>query len=394
MKPSLDALTMTLYDLGWVAHDGVNPKMKPWTPGRESSLLAQNFDLEDIGVLVPQDATAPDFDTLMAHAINELTRFAAVDVQEHLHDAMLRLEKCLDKFRVHAQTDEEFAGIVEFEQGVDLFKGMKNMLKTGAKTQVEMRARHNHAAHTAAENYLKNCYLGQTEAASFIASAYVPYKQAVKLNNDTKEKKGAEVQGRVITETLLAALQGTREVLDEYLITPADEVIDFGVSQGVSWELLDAVQQVVGKEESEVAVEFLSLEPTGEVSKPRTSEVVFTPDHKRVAAQAKEVLAKAPQHRSVSISGEVIELRRVHDDPDSQRIRLRATVDGKVRNFVAHLGPEDYDKAQRAHKDSVLLNIMGTVLPGGFEEVEKVIVTNAPVGGDKTLPQEPQTGLF
>lgn len=87
-------------------------------------------------------------------------------------------------------------------------------------------------------------------------------------------------------------------------------------------------------------------------------------------------------------------MRRVHDDPDSQRIRLRATVDGKVRNFVAHLGPEDYDKAQRAHKDSVLLNIMGTVLPGGFEEVEKVIVTNAPVGGDKTPPQEPQTGLF
>ena len=394
MKPSLDALTMTLYDLGWVAHSGVNPKMTPWTPSDESNLLAQHVNLEDIGVLVPQDATAPDFDTLMAHAVSELTRFAAVDVQEHLHDATLRLEKCLDKFRVHAQTDEKYAGIVEFEQGVDLFTGMKNMLKTGAKTQVENRARYSQAAHAAAENYLNNCYLGQTEAASFIASAYVPFKKAIKLNNDTQDKKGAEVQGRVITETLLAALQGTREVLDEYLVSPADEVINFGVSQGVSWEMLEAVQQVVGKEESEVSIEFLTLEPTGEVSKPRTSEVVFTPDHKRVATQAKEILDKAPQLRSMSVSGEVIELRRVHDEPDSQRIRLRATVDGKVRNLVAHLGPEDYDKAQRAHKDSVLLNIRGTVLPGGFQEVEKVIVTDAPVGGEKTLPQTPQDGLF
>ena len=394
MKPSLDALTMTLYDLGWVAHNGVNPKMTPWTPGSDSALSSHGLAPEEIGVFVPQDAQAPDFDMLIAHAVNELTRFAAVDVQEHLHDATLRLEKCLDKFRVHAQTGERYAGIVEFEHGVDLFTGMKNMLKTGAKTQVETRAKYSNAAHTAAENYLDICYLGQTEAASFIASAYVPFKKAVKLNNDTKDKKGAEVQGRVITETLLAALQGTREVLDEYLVSPADEVIDFGVSQGVSWEMLEAVQQVVGKEESEVSIEFLTLEPTGEVLKPRTSEVVFTPDHKRVASQAKEVLDKPPQPRSMSISGEVIELRRVHDDPDSQRIRLRATVNGKPRNFVAHLGPEDYDKAQRAHKDSVLLNIRGTVLPGGFQEVEKVIVTNAPVGGEKTLPQTPQDGLF
>lgn len=394
MKPSLDALTMTLYDLGWVAHDGVNPKMKPWTPGSDSVLSPHGLGPEEIGVFVPQDATAPDFDTLMAHAVGELTRFAAIDVQEHLHDATLRLEKYLDKFRVHAQTDEKYAGIVEFEQGVDLFTGMKNMLKTGAKAQVETRARYSHAAHAAAENYLNNCYLGQTEAASFIASAYVPFKKAIKLNNDTQDKKGAEVQGRVITETLLTALQGTREVLDEYLASPADEVINFGVSQGVSWEMLEAVQQVVGKEESEVSIEFLSLEPTGAVSKPRTSEVVFTPDHKRVAEQAKAVLEKAPQLRSMSISGEVVELRRVHDDPDSQRIRLRAMVDGKVRNLVAHLGLEDYDKAQRAHKDSVLLNIRGTVLPGGFEEIEKVIVTSAPVGGEKTLPQTPQDGLF
>lgn len=385
---------MTLYDLGWVAHNGANPKMTPWTPGRDSALFSRGLDPEEIGVFVPQDAQAPDFDMLIAHAVNELTRFAAVDVQEHLHDATLRLEKCLDKFRVHAQTGERYAGIVEFEQGVDLFTGMKNMLKTGARTQVETRARHFHAAHTAAENYLNNCYLGQTEAASFIASAYVPFKKAVKLNNDTKNKKGTEVQGRVITETLLAALQGTREVLDEYLVRPDDEVIDFGVSQGVSWEMLEAVQQVVGKEESEVSIEFLTLEPTGEVKEPRTSEVVFTPEHKRVASQAKEVLDKAPQLRSMSISGEVIELRRVHDDPDSQRIRLRATVDGKARNFVAHLGPEDYDKAQRAHKDSVLLNIRGTVLPGGFQEVEKVSVTNAPAGGEKTPPQPSQDGLF
>lgn len=380
--PSLDALNMTLYDLGWIAHDGQNPKMMPWTPGSDSVLYSHGLAPEEIGVFVPQDAQAPDFDALMTHAISELTRFAAVDVQEYLHDATLRLEKCLDKFRVHAQTGEKYAGIVNFQQGLDLFSGMKNMLKAGAKTFLETRSRHRNSAYIAAEEYLHNCYLGQTEAASFVASAYVPGEKPVKLN-----KRGVEVEGRVITKTLLAALQATRDVLDEYRKTPDPEVIGYGVSQGVSYDLLRAVQQIVGRGDSAVSIDFLNLEVTNGGFDPRTFEVVFTPDHKRVANEAQKLLENAPKKRWTSASGEVIELGGVLEGTSSQLVRLRETDGDNVRNFIAHLGPEDYDKAQRARRDRVLLNIMGTEILGGFQEVERVSVTEYPVGENEVPPQ-------
>lgn len=382
MKLSLDALTMTLYDLGWVAHDGVNPKMKPWIPGPESRLRDRHLRREEIGVLVPQDPTAPDFGMLMEQAVSELTRLAEADVQERLRNSSLRLEESLDVFSVHAQTGEKYAGIVNFQQGLDLLSGMKNMLKAGAKTFLETRPRHRNSAYIAAEEYLHNCYLGQTEAASFVASAYVPGEKPVKLN-----KRGVEVEGRVITKTLLAALQATRDVLDEYRKTPDPEVIGYGVSQGVSYDLLRAVQQIVGRGDSAVSIDLLNLEVTNGGFDPRTFEVVFTPDHKRVANKAQKLLENVPKKRWTSASGEVIELGGVLEGTSSQLVRLRETDGDNVRNFIAHLGPEDYDKAQRARRDRVLLNIMGTEILGGFQEVERVSVTKYPVGENEVPPQ-------
>lgn len=182
--------------------------------------------------------------------------------------------------------------------------------------------------------------------------------------------------------------------MDEYRVSGADEAIDFAVPNGVSYELLDSIQKNVGTDESEVSFEFLPTDVGEKRSEPKTAAVVFTPEHRQVAEQAKQVLSKPPQPREVSVSGEVIELHRVFDEPDSQRIRLRSNIDGKVRHFVAFLAAEEYEKAQRAHADNVQLNVIGRVLQNRFEDITNVVVTNAPVGGERTLPQAPEKGLF
>ncbi|QBZ28593.1 hypothetical protein E4653_00015 [Corynebacterium diphtheriae subsp. lausannense] len=65
-----------------------------------------------------------------------------------------------------------------------------------------------------------------------------------------------ETTGREITKSMVAALQGTREVLDEYLESPKNEVFEFGISNGVSYEMLEGVEQIVGTKESEISFEF------------------------------------------------------------------------------------------------------------------------------------------
>lgn len=394
MNVNLDALNLALYDLGWIPQEGINPKMKPWAPSTRTQVTIPYGASEDVEIFVPQDSEAPDFERLIGHAVRELSRFTTADIGELLADATMRLEKRLDKVLIHMETREFYSGIVDLDLGIDLFNGMRDILKTGAKTHVEYRPRYGSAAHTAGENFLRNCYLGQTEAASFIASAYVPVTKKIKLNNDTSNKQAAEASGREITERLVTALEGTREALDEYRVSRADEAIDFAVPNGVSYELLDGIQKIVGTEESEVSFEFLPTDVGEKRTEPKTAAVVFTPEHRQVAEQAKQVLSKPPQPREVSVSGEVIELHRVFDEPDSQRIRLRSNIDGKVRHFVAFLGAEEYEKAQRAHADNVQLNVIGMVLRNRFEDITNVVVTNAPVGGKKTLPQTLQDGLF
>lgn len=80
-------------------------------------------------------------------------------------------------------------------------------------------------------------------------------------------------------------------------------------------------------------------------------------------------------------------MRRVHDDPNSQRTRFRATVDGKARNFVAHLGRKTMTGISVPIRIVSFLDIMCTLFAGGFQEVKKVVMTNAPVGGEPTLLQ-------
>lgn len=202
-----------------------------------------------------------------------------------------------------------------------------------------------------------------------------------------------ETTGREITKSMVAALQGTREVLDEYLESPKNEVFEFGISNGVSYEMLEGVEQIVGTKESEISFEFLPL-PSDEGEPFHVTPIVFSPEHKRAARKGKEVLSKAPQELHVAVAGEVIELRRTLEDTTSSRIRIRGDIQGKIRTLGASLSASDHEKASRAHIDKRQLFIKGTVKQGVFTEVELVTETNDPVAEERLSSAEASFTLF
>lgn len=391
MNASIQALTLAMQELGWREEDGDNPRMRLWVPGEQSGLRYGAEDREEIAVFVPRDPEAPGADRLTKRAIADLSRVSVANVDERIADAVLRLELHLDKFTIHLETTEERAGVVDFEEGIDLFAGMRKILMTGARTAQETRGWHRNGSFTVAQNYIDSCMLAQTEVGSYVATALTPATKPIKRSNSASKKAVNEAPGRHITQVTVDALQSTREALDNFLKTGADEEFHYGVPSGVSSELLGGVGDVVGDGESEVTVEYIAL--PGQDETPPSKHVVFEPRHREAAYYGREILKHAPKLSHAAIAGEVVELHRRFEDPNSRRIRLRATVEGKTRSFVARLSQEDYDKAQQAHYSGLLLAIRGLEKQGKFEEIENVHVTETPVNKVR-LEAEPEPELF
>ncbi|CAB0824095.1 hypothetical protein [Corynebacterium belfantii] len=393
MIHTTQALELALGELRWKNVKGANSGLNLWVPTEGSELIQGLKNIDDLGVFVPLNEDAPDYGRNVQYAVAELSRVVPISLEKLLDEAQLRLDQKLDKVFIHFEDDSTGAGAVNLAKGIDLFSGLKTLLSTGARFSRDQRARYSSSGNVIANNFLESCLLGQTEVGSFIASALIPASKNIKATNNKTKKAHMETTGREITKSMVAALQGTREVLDEYLESPKNEVFEFGISNGVSYEMLEGVEQIVGTKESEISFEFLPL-PSDEGEPFHVTPIVFSPEHKRAARKGKEVLSKAPQELHVAVAGEVIELRRTLEDTTSSRIRIRGDIQGKIRTLGASLSASDYEKASRAHIDKRQLFIKGTVKQGVFTEVELVTETNDPVAEERLSSAEASFTLF
>ena len=305
--------------------------------------------------------------------------------------ATRRLNSHLDEFEVKSDTPGG-EGIVPWEQGVNLVQGARSIMDAAART-AQVNERHfAQRASTIASNFLEGCYMGQTRAGSYIVTALIPAQEKFSTSASSKAKKNTLPSGRAISETMISSLQAAREVVEEFTKNSDDELFEWGVSQGLSFEMFRGIDEVIGKDETEMVVEFLPLDPN-QSRVPSRQYVTFTPDHKPAVKRAREVLSRTPEPIEVFLSGEVTNLSRQHKDPDSARIKLKALFKGKLRTFTVKLSDVDYEKAVDAHKSEMQLGLTGVADHSIITEVKSVYLTNAPVSTEKNQ-LEAQPELF
>lgn len=376
---SLESVEMTLRKLNWTQIQGMNPQLELWVPSETSGVVTENIS-DEPAVFVPIDTSAPDFDRLLERAVQQLSTFSTESVFEELELSDLRLSKQLDEFQLHVEGPEAVDGIVRWQQGVDLINGARDILIAGAKTTQVNRRRFSGAEATIAKSFLDSCYMGQTKIGSYIVSALIPTTKELATSKSRNKKSNVKVKGRDVTETIIASLEASREVLEEFSDSGNDDVFEWGMTQGVSVEILRGIKNVIGEGETEISVDFSMLD--GEARIP--SKVInFTPKLKAAAASGEEVLSRAPKPKTIMVSGEVTGLARKFDEPDSARIKLRGLVGNKMRTFTARLDQEAYQKALTAHDNEQMLMLVGTADGGIFTHIENVVVTNAKVGMEK-----------
>lgn len=375
---SLDGLELALREMNWIPHDSANPCMTLWLP-TESSRLVAAVDKGEAALFIPVNPQAPDFNRLIHRAIQQLVSLSAENIEEELQMAELRVNKKLDKLQLRVE-GESYPGILPWQRGADSIDGMKKILAASAKTTQDYKRYFANSGHIIANNYLENCYMGQTEVGSYIISAYIPTEKNIRVSNSKDNKAHSVITGRDITGTMTAALDASKEVLSNYLETKDEEVFEWGVSQGVSADILIGIKGIIGSSETEIRIEYVPL--TKEESGEKSYAIAFAPDLKDAAEKGHEVLSKTSQSKGIRIVGEVIQLKRKYEEPNSARIKLRSIYDRKLRSFSIRLQEEDYHKAIEAHDKNVMLMVEGEATKGVFTSIKSVSLTATPVSGE------------
>lgn len=178
---------------------------------------------------------------------------------------------------------------------------------------------------------------------------------------------------------MIASLGASQEVLNEFVRKEDVEIFEWGMSQGVSAEILRGISQIIGQSETEVSVSFAPF--VEDNFKEKFFNISFTPDLKPAALKGEKILASSPSPMPLHIMGEVVELRRKSNAPNSARIRIQSVYEGKNRSFSMELDEEEYELAIKAHSANVMLSVRGMADRGLFTMVDSVSVTDNRVRG-------------
>ncbi|OHO67091.1 hypothetical protein HMPREF2692_06940 [Corynebacterium sp. HMSC036D03] len=389
---NFEALELTLAELAWEQQTGENPHVSLWVPS-PTAKLEPTVNRDEAGIFLPSNPEAPDFQRIAQRALAALIELSAANVLEELATSQLRLERALDKFVVSTDGPTVRNGVIGWRVGANLVTGLSEVLSSGARAAHQNLRWYSGASNVIANNYLDSCFMGQTEVGSYIVKAFIPAQASVAVSNSKKAKKQSQISTREVSEIVLASVQATKEVLEEFSEHHNPEAFEWAATQGVSVEMLSGVKNLVNAEETELSVEFMRLGAEKAKSSPRQSSVVFEPTLREALEVGVSTLKKQPRPTELRVTGEVIGLMREWDEPNSRRIKMRGKgPKGKLRVYTVHLNEADYDRAMKAHQQQLLFEVKGLAEKGRFVKVQGARVTNASVSEDKENRRRRKTG--
>ncbi|MGB8652277.1 MAG: hypothetical protein WCD35_16650 [Mycobacteriales bacterium] len=336
-----------------------------WTPVglRDHAYEVWVFDDEEI--VLPLATERGDFAGLMRRAQSALEHRYGRFAVEAIESLQVRESAALDATKWHQETPVQ-GGLIGWQQGETLYRSARAQLMAAARSALESRRYHGNSGSHLARAFLDRTLMGQTEPGSFVITAFTPGGTrfyASKTAEDQASVRGEDlygvqsVTGADVLDTFKAALAATREVLDTYRTKPRIEQFREVVGDGVSYELLLALSEVAATGQVGIDVDAL---PLGGADRVPRYAVSFEPPDSTVLRSAATSFAQDPEPQSVAVTGEVTLLSRtVEEDQFARLIRLQVFTGAGIRRVRVRLSEEDYELAQGAHHDEVMLRVSG-----------------------------------
>jgi hypothetical protein len=318
--------------LGWHPVSGVN--------GAIAIFHAPNSDLQQL--VVPLEESFDDYGESVATVIRRLADFEHRPPMEVLNHLLL---PPADLLRFRESSPDTETGTLNLDQAVSVLEGARRMLLVVAHSVLRPQPYHPRLSRGEAEQFARNCRLGQTEHGSFTFTVACPldFVQGTLFEQDPFARR--------VTHGLFAQLTAIAEAADTNQV---DKLADLRAYPYMSANLCEAILMLRPKgERSRLSV---SVAWSKALPKPMTSPPDASIDLRQECFEAVEYLAPklrtAPQPKEEPFVGFVDVLR---GQPNAEgkmagEVVFSIVLDGgELIRARADLSPDDYQMAGDAH---------------------------------------------
>lgn len=364
-------------------------RVNGWAPvdGGELAELWNLPGLADEVVLVPLKQGAPDFAKRIHILLADLARVEGQDARA-VHDAIATVYHDVTDLRAAHPSMSD--GSIPLEAGYELFISAKRLRVASAAATLR-RQGHFRNFPPRARDQAREVRLGQTRKGSYvvpiISQARSPLDVYRPGQNDIDVGVEEVLFDRRVTATMSRALGVLEDMASAERVPTPSEITD-GVSEGVSYELCQALAKVVSTESvNTLDVSFnwsrVAAPPPG--TPPRVS---FDHDAMEVIDRVAAQLKTRTHTRQHLIYGVVTDLSRQPDDEDG-RVGVRTLLQRRSRIVWLHLPTDSYHMAVRCHDEGIPVRVQGVLTspPGGHATMEV-----SDFGPDPSLPLSSSTG--
>ena len=368
-------------------------KVADWkerVPGDAGALWDNvNGEGQDFTIAVP--TVIPPDSVEWRSVIERLAAFELLSVAQVVY----RLQnQFVDVTRFRAANDYVIHESIPLTAGVGLIGAAYKMLRASATTARRPRGHIAGDFSKIGDQIVAHARLGQTEKGSYVLPVLMPLTKAELPVLEGFSQLGVfrvapEPNERRVTRTLAQALTA----IQTYIVQPAQEPksaeMPYLVAAGASRELVMAVHEILN--DPAVATFEASFGWASGITKPAAvpSEVRVPSDARELLTIAARLLSSSKREPNQSVSGPIVEVRHLPDDPVGE-VALQTVRKGRQVEIRVRLNRDQLDPALEWMRTSRTIVVNGPIqrVPGRPLRID--IPTNIYPLDDDYLPRAVQ----
>ncbi|CAN7505098.1 hypothetical protein LJR013_003573 [Pseudarthrobacter oxydans] len=325
-----------------------------WTQTAALGNIAQRWQSDTTGVLVPMSTRSPDFELRWSEMLSRLAGTFNTDPAGVLL-AVAKSGSDIAEFRASGQIDDS----IPLGDASTLIDSVRRSIQASANSALQPRSYYGHSLPDAAREHARNVRMGQTRRGSYI----IPVISRLPVLHPDDDDDAVLFEDVVFQpfarSAMLKLAQGlvTLRELTHGATAPRGSQITEAVGAGVSSELCEAVANTLETESiGELDVAFTWAERLASSSAP--ASVSLESEAVPLLRHVGSILKGEPVVGRQTVVGYVKRLDRGEDD-EIGRITLRSLDSDRARNITIDLNDADYHIAGEANTERRMVAATG-----------------------------------
>lgn len=329
-------------------------------PTKDSTIILLQHPVRELRqLLIPTNAIKDDNLSLLYEAVRTLADDEQRPRRDVLKDLLL---PPADVMQLRVQSEAADSGTMPLAEGLKLLQSGSDLLLAAACSAHQPQASYARQSFAPAQEFLKNCRLGQTEHGSFVATILAPVPASgtpsLFAAEDVDTLATAPYQRRV-TLLLMQGIANIRSALDQ---ASPERVVE-NVAQGVSANLCEALVGIKlfdSRSTLEVRMRWSRTRPRVPTTVP--NRVSFTQSEFPYIETAGRALREKLEPRRGRVTGHVINLHAEPADlfePFRGQVIVRALIADQAARVRFNLEEADYLRACAAHSSRQQIEATG-----------------------------------